>query len=478
MIARLALSISLLAVSVAHAQQPAVTSPTPEETPDETPEATPVATPEVTPESTPAATDEETPAAAGEPAPAETPRDVGAELDALRTEVERLRDIVEPEGAVGDGAVSRGTGLMPVDLAVRAPGNVRLGGVTTGAAVFAEEEDRAQLVLPRTALFAHAPVGDRVAFSGEAVFLGGGAELLDADRGLPGRGDAFLQLALVDLTLVPEKLVLRGGLVPVPVGRVNLRSDESVEELVLRPAEALWVIPAPWTDAGAGIVGSAFLGRTRVEWQGYVLAGPSSGIDARTGFRGSRQLPGSDRNDDKAVAARVMVEPVEGVELAVSGYTGAYSQDGRRRASLGAFDAGIDLGALLFEAEAVYARTDGGAGALGFPVPRELAGASAQLTYRFFPDVLGAVLPDSLQSASFGATVRASFADTDLTDDDAASEDETDPEVFSRRDRLGVGLSFRPVPRCVLRAEWEFRTEAGAEVVDDDRAVLSASAAF
>lgn len=432
----------------------------------------------------PAFAQEEEPTPSPEASPTATPpeeiapRDLAAEISALRAEVERLRELVEPEDALDGQGASRGTGLRPVDLEVRAPGNVRLGGVTTGAMVFAEEERSSQFVLPRTALFAHAPVGDRVAFSAEAVFLGGGAERLDADRGLPGRGDAFLQLALVDLTLVPETLVLRGGLVPVPVGRVNLRSDESVEDLLLRPAEALWVIPTPWTDAGAGLLGSAFLGRVRVEWQAYVLAGPSSGIDSRTGFRGSRQRPGDDRNDDKAVAGRFLVEPSEGVELAVSGWTGAYSADGRRRASLAAFDAGVDLGPVLFEGQAVYARTDGGFGALGFPVPREMAGGSAQLTWRFFPDALASFLPASLQNASFGATVRASFTDTDLGEDDADATNETDPEAFTRRDRLGVGLSFRPVPRCVLRAEWEFRTEAGAEVLADDRAVLSASAAF
>lgn len=422
------------------------------------------------PAETPAATPDATP----EPAPSPEARDLGAEIDALRSEVERLRETVEPESQGGDPI--RRTGLRSADLSARAPGTLRLGGVGTAAAVFAEEKDP-QFVLPRAAVFAFAPIGDRVSFGGEVTMLGGGAEHVDADRGTPGRGDVFLQYAAVDLVLVPDTLALRGGLLAVPVGRANLVSDESTQELLTRPAEALWVIPTPWSDIGAGITGGVFLGRTRVEWQGYVLSGPSAGIDSRTGLRSSRQAPGVDQNADKALAGRVTLEPAGGLELGLSGYTGAYSPGGGRRASLGALDFGLEAGPILLEGEAVYARTDGGLGALGLPVPESLFGGSAQLTWRFLPDALGAVLPPALQGSSIGASVRYSFADTDANDPDD-TPDATDPNAFTRRDRLSLGLSFRPVPRCVLRAEYELRTEAESDLVADDRAVLSASAAF
>lgn len=426
----------------------------------ETASPAPEATPE--PDATPAAD-----------AP-ESERDLGAELDALRAEVERLRESVEPETAAGDEP--RRTGLRSGDLSARAPGLMRLGGVGTAGAVFAEDE-KSRFVLPRAAVFAFAPIGDRVSFGGEVTFLGGGAELVDADRGMPGRGDVFLQYAAVDLVLVPDLFALRGGLVAVPLGRANLLPDESVEDLLTRPVEALYLIPTPWSDVGAGITGGLFAGPVRVEWQGYVLSGPSAGIDTRTGFRGARQPPGEDQNSDKAFTGRLTLEPREGLEIGLSGYTGAYSPGGGRRASLGAIDAALDFGPIFMEGEAVYARTAGGIGSLGLPIPETLFGGSTRITWRFLPDALGAVLPAALQGSSIGASVRYAFVDTDADDPDR-TPGATDANAFTRRDRLGVGLSFRPVARCVLRAEYEFRTEAGSDLLDDDQAVLSASAAF
>jgi hypothetical protein len=104
-------------------------------------------------------------------------------------------------------------------------------------------------------------------------------------------------------------------------------------------------------------------------------------------------------------------------------------------------------------------------------------GGSTQLTWRFLPAALGAVLPPALQASSIGASVRYSFADTDGDDPDA-TPDADDASAFTRRDRLSLGLSFRPVPRCVLRAEYELRTEGGSNELDDDQAVLSATASF
>ena len=417
---------------------------------------------------------EESPLPEATPSPDE-PRDLAAEIDALRSEVERLRDSVEKDD-VGDGEPRR-SGLRSGDLSARAPGLLRFGGVGTAGAVLAENED-AQFVVPRTALFLFAPVGDRVSFGGEVTLIGGGAELVDADRGMPGRTDVFLQYGAVDLVLVPELLVLRGGLVAVPVGRTNLLSDESVEDLLVRPAQALWIVPTPWSDVGGGITGGAYVSRARVEWQGYVLSGPSAGIDARTGFRAARQPPGSDRNADKAFAGRITVGLFDALEVGISGYTGAYSPGGGRRASLGAIDLGLDAGPILLESEAVYARTNGGIGSLGLPIPEALFGGSSRITWRFLPEVLGAVLPPALQGSSIGVSMRYSFADTDADDPDDTPGATGDPGAYTRRDRLSVGVAFRPVPRCVLRAEYEYRTEASSDLLDDDRAVFSASAAF
>lgn len=405
------------------------------------------------------------------------PRDLESELDALRDEVDRLREEVEDRASGATSSEVRpGTGLRTSDLVRRAPGTMRLGGVATAAAVVPQDRF-SQFVFPRAALFAFAPVGDRVSFAGEVTILGGGAERVDADVGAPGRGDVFLQFAAADLIAIPDALVLRGGLLAVPVGRTNLASDEGSRELLIRPAHSIYLLPSPWFDVGGGVLGGVYLGPVRVEYQAYLLSGPSAAIDARTGVRGSRQPPGADRNADKALAGRIVVRPAGGVEVGISGYTGSYSPGGARRLSVGAVDAAIDAGAFLFEAEGAYSATDGGTSTLGLAIPESMFGGSAQATWRFLPVVLGAALPAPLQGSSFGATVRYSLVDTNLDDADTTTTG-NDPDAYTRRDRLGVGLSFRPVPGYVMRAEYEFRTEGGANVIDDDRAVFSATASF
>ncbi len=427
-------------------------------------------TPEPPPEATPAPS----------PSPTEQvekveeePRDLEAEIDALRADLDRLREeIIAPSGE----GERDGNGLRTSDLAMRAPGIARLGGVATAAAVLAPDEG-SEFVFPRAALFVFAPVGERVSFAAELAVLGGGAERIDADAGAPFRGDVYLQYAAADLVVVPQSLTLRGGLIAVPVGRANLASDESARELLVRSAESLYLIPTPWYDVGGGALGAVYLGSARLEWQAYVLSGPSSAIDARTGLRNSRVPPGGDGNADKALSARVMLSPIPALSIGVSGYSGAYSAGGGRRLALGEADVALDAGSLLLEATAVYARTDGGSGALGSPMPERMWGGSTQATLRLLPDAVGAVLPAAWQDASLGATVRYSLVDTDLDEPDSATVSD-DPLAYTRRDRLAVGLSVRPVEGYVLRAEYEFRAEAGGSFADDDRAVFSATASF
>ena len=451
-VAMVALAMTWLGASAVRAQEP-VASPT----------VSPASSPVETPSPEPAPTE----------APSDEPRDLAAELDALRGELDRLREEAEPGASA---SLSRAPGLRTADLAARAPGAVRFGGVASAGAVVADERD-SQFVVPRAAVFAFAPVGDRVSCAAEVTLLGGGAERLDADRGLPGRGEVFLQYAAADLIVVPDLISLRGGLLAVPVGRANLLPHEGVSELLLRPVEALYLVPTPWVDVGAGLLGGVFLGSARLEWQLYAFQGPSASIDARTGLRNARATPGLDVNDDKAVSGRLAFHPVDGFDVAVSGYSGAYSPGGGSRLSMAAIDAGVDAGALRFDGELIGVKTDGGLGTLGLEIPEEMVGGSAQVTWIFLPDTLGAVLPAALQGAQIGTTFRYSFIDTDRSDPDAENE-LVDPLAYSRRDRLGVGLSFRPVANYVLRAEYEFRTEAASDPIADNRLVLSATASF
>ncbi len=397
--------------------------------------------------------------------------DLVLEIERLQDEVKRLRERLD----AGEAAAGGHLGTRTTDLEQRAAGAVRWGGVATVATAISEQFP-GQFVLPRVGLFAFAPLAPRVRFSGEATFLGGGAEYVDGSWGLPGRGDPFLQYAAADVDVIPERLSLRAGLIAIPIGRSNRAADEGARDLLIRSAPELVVAPAPWVDVGGGIVGAARLGAVELAAQVYVVSGPSDGVDARTGLAGARQPPGADENNDKAIAARIAVRPAGSVEVGAGAYSGSYSPGGGRRLSVGALDGTLDVGPMRFEGEGIVAVTDGGVGPEGDEIPRQLFGGSGQLTWRLLAVPLARWFPEPFGSATLGLTARYAFVDTDKANDDETVTD--DPDELSRRERLGLGLALRPHEGFVVRAEYEFRTEGGANPIDDDRAVLSATVSF
>jgi hypothetical protein len=272
-------------------------------------------------------------------------------------------------------------------------------------------------------------------------------------------------------------VVFRAGLVTVPVGRVNQHSEESARDLLIRPVEEIYLVPTPWFDSGAGLVGGFDWGGVGLRYQAYVLSGISNGIDPQTGLQNARQPPGADIHAAKAFSARLEARPARSVDLALSGYAGAYDPAGQEQLEMGEADAAVDLGTVSFCGEGVYAWTAGGTGSTGAPIPTSLYGGSAEMSLRLGSGGLRALLPADLADARFALSTRYSFVN--LEGGSLQPEVPADtPNAFPSRERLDTGLSFRPMEHYVLRAEYEVRWQSLARRLDDDRAVVSVSASF
>ena len=131
---------------------------------------------------------------------------------------------------------------------------------------------------------------------------------------------------------IHEMLKPRAGVILVPFGRFNLEHFDPVRDLTARPIAMRRVVPVTWAEAGAGFVGSAYVGNhlsntwledLTFDYQFYVVNGLTNRL-SDTSTRNARGAFGSDNNSNKATVGRIQTTVVSGVELALSGYLGNY----------------------------------------------------------------------------------------------------------------------------------------------------------
>jgi hypothetical protein len=175
---------------------------------------------------------------------------------------------------------------------------------------------------------------------------------------------------------------LRFGAVLPPLGRFNIRHDDDLWDLPRRSLtdRGLPVLPvaAAWTEMGAGLVGSAFVGdRGKIDYTLYALNGVTldftleEKVQAREPKRDKLELEaeitptqgafdGSKRAT--AMAGRLALSPVLGSEYAISGYIGAYTPDYlniKKKITAFGIDGVQKAGHLRLEGEFLYMKFDG-----------------------------------------------------------------------------------------------------------------------
>jgi len=376
------------------------------------------------------------PAQPPEPASADEVRALAEELRRLKLEL-GLRDVeYQQYGSLGPAASK--VYFAPKGLSVGGYGEVVYRNQLKGA-------DADQSDLLRLVLYVGYRFSDRLVFNSETEFEHGGSE-------------TAVEFAYLDYRLT-EAVQVRVGNVLVPVGITNELHEPPFFHGVLRPDLERNLIPATWNENGLGLHGRV-LGVLR--YQAYLLNGmdASGGLTSTTWIRNART--GGDRSPAKTFA---------GV-LSVAGDLGPVTLGGsfyRGRAGQGApgIEADITLAELHaraawkgLEAKAIYAvgaMTDADLVAPGEVIGSRVRGGYLEAAY----DVLGWLSPGS--EAALLPFVR--YEAMDLNDEVPAGL-APDPEAASTV--LTAGLTFRPLPTVVFKADWQRReTEApGAGPVD------------
>ena len=313
--------------------------------------------------------------------------------------------------------------------------------------------------------FIYADITDHIKFATEIEIERGGP---NAPQGTDG--SMQIEFAQIDY-LVKEAINLRAGLLLMPVGKFNLLHDSPLNDLVDRPMVSRIVIPSTWFEAGAGIYGTLYPSSlSKLDYEIYAVNGMSQTAGAITdaGVRNARGSVSRDRDDNKAIVGRVAFSPRLGIEVAGSGYHGAYKPSagpvGTGRISIFALDWTLQRGPFEIIGESAWARisNNNATGVAGSGIgPAGMQGYYIQGNYHFMPEFLKKWAPSHFSDAStFTAVVRWEQVDTD-TDDRTRNATNTSGNK-RELERLTLGLNFRPIEDTVFKFDWQFNTQKNA----------------
>ncbi len=317
------------------------------------------------------------------------------------------------------------------------------------------EEDIPSFVNHRYVVFVYSQLHERISTATEIEFEFAGSPI--KRDGVLGEGEVLLEFSVLDFT-VAEWLVLRAGVILVPVGAYNVRHDSPTRDLVDRPLAYTTVVPTTWFESGAGVLGKIPLGDHRLSYELYVVNGLDARIYDGSGLRGARGSHLQDNNPDKAVTGRLAYSPSLAFEVAASGYTGEYDLSGNR-VNIAALDLLWKLGPLEILGEAARVWIDEGfvegfSGASSAntrdAVPTGMWGFFGEVDLHFTIPGLWDLLPPDLKDAVLTAAVRYEGKDTDTERHTALGD----------RRRLTLGLNFRPIEPVVLKTDYRFESQA------------------
>lgn len=283
------------------------------------------------------------------------------------------------------------------------------------------------------------------------------------------KGEVEVEQAYLD-GLLGRHLNLRGGVIIMPVGIVNVYHEPPTFNGVDRPDVDTVVIPSTWREAGIGVFGELTEG---LRYQLYLVSGfQASGFSAAEGLRDGHQEAQLARARDFGGVARLDYEPVLGTNIGLSGYfasSGRTLEDrGVGSVPVGMVEADVRAAVKGFTLRAEVALafigdttalnqllTSNDEQAAAAPVSSQLRGGYVEVGY----DILPLVDP----ATTHGLTP---FARYDYVDTQARVLSGFQQRTDLPRHSLTAGLVYRPIPAVALKADYRRRMPAEGDAFD------------
>ena len=307
---------------------------------------------------------------------------------------------------------------------------------------------------------------DRILFNSEIEF-----EHADTTK----RGAVEVEFANLDF-LLHEMANVRAGLVLVPMGFINEIHEPPFYHGNVRPIVENSIIPTTWRAGGVGLFGQLLPG---LSYRTYAITGLNARGFTSSGIRGGRQSGSFERAEDFAWVGRLDYSPLEMLTFGGSAYVGNSGQDqsyggekpdvltqiyeghaqlrthGFEARALGAYINIDDADQLSLEPTMNPHVTD--ATKKDAPIAGEQFGWYAEVAYN--------VLPLFLDTEQYLAPwFRYSQIDTQHDIPAGFTSDENlDREAFE------VGLSWKPIPQVVLKADYRNLDADLGHVADEVR---------
>lgn len=292
--------------------------------------------------------------------------------------------------------------------------------------------------------------------------------------------DVGVEFAHLDYRLM-QSLQFRGGIVLLPLGRLNLLHDSPIQQLTDRPLLSTKVIPTTLRDAGFGFTGELpelfGEGSDLLSYEAYVISGyrgekrDGSGylIDRKDGLRNARTNKSGSKvggykayensNGDFALQGRLALRGA-GYEVGLSGYYGAWDNNGDLDLVQGVLDLEWSPAAItslqdtwlsdfkiLFEGALSDIERD--AAAIAGGVPGSANGFYTQLEYHIGVPEGWTKGQDPIVTQGGGFNLIYRYGQVDL-----------DGGKF---DRHVLGFNFRPnSDRTVFKFEYQWNGESGS----------------
>jgi len=233
--------------------------------------------------------------------------------------------------------------------------NTSLGGYveTNGSHSIADGVgDGLRMEIPRFNIFLFSNISSRVRFLAEIEFEHGTEEI-------------NVETALIDFDIDPL-LVIRGGIILLPIGAFNVRHDSPLYEFIRRPLVSTEIIPATLSTVGAGAYGSLAFSDFVFTYDAYAANGLGAGIifnaEGRTLLKAgkSASLFGEEGNGSPAICGRLALRNRSYGELGISAYRGVYNTfelegeivDEKRDLTILAVDLAATVGPVVVRGEA------------------------------------------------------------------------------------------------------------------------------
>ncbi len=326
--------------------------------------------------------------------------------------------------------------------------NASIGGYTEMSFNYAREDgvnDGPSFEFQRFNLFVYSPINRFIRFVAEVEFEHGTREI-------------NLETATVDIEAAPE-LVFRAGILLTPLGAFNQAHDGPLWDFVERPLVSTTLIPATFSELGAGVHGTFLAGELDLDYQAYVVQGLGDGVLdnplGRTSIPAGRsnRVFEQDNNAGPAFTGRTALRYRRLAELGVSAYHGAFNTyvvdglriDSRRDLTIVAADYRVSLAFLEVRGEAACAAID---------VPASLRSTFGNRQWGTFTDVIAPLYRFAAlgyDATQIEAGVRFEYVDYNVGDLPAtrtpAAQDIT---------QLTASLAWRLSASTVLRANYRY----------------------